>query len=63
MTPFKEMNRVKRIRCAIFSVICTILVILFIPSIILGIWYDPYPFWKVTATQAIALFLCNLLTD
>ena len=59
----KPMNKAKKIRCTIFSVLCTLIVILFIPSIFLGIWWEPYPFWKVTGTQAVLLFLCNLLTE
>lgn len=59
----KPMSKAKQIRCAIFSVLCTIIAILFIPSVILGIWWDIYPFWKVTATQVVLIFTFNFFSE
>jgi hypothetical protein len=63
MTMFKPMTKAKKIRCAIFSVLCMITALLFITSIILEAWWDVYPFWKVTVTQCVALFIFNYFTD
>ena len=42
------------------QVIAKILTALIIPVTLLGIWYDPFPYWKTLATIALGIWVCTV---
>ena len=42
------------------SVIQKALTISLIPAVLLGVWYEPFPFWKVLATITVAIWALEI---
>lgn len=55
--------RLRMLRITFFSLLCALLAITVVIGILLGIWWEPYPFWKVFVTQLILIAICNSFTE